>query len=74
MFKFFGYTCRLHSCDMFDTILIMVSRDMINVLFNLFILHNCLHVLLLILIYHSIMGSDLHYGPRKVAQILGILV
>ena len=69
MFNYVGYTCRLHDCDMFDKIAVMDSGDLIKVLFNLLLLHHCFPVLLLILSYHSIFGSDLGSGPEKVAQI-----
>jgi len=65
MFNFVGYTYKLHACDMFDEIPIMASRDLIKVLFNLFLLHHCFPILLLLLSYHSIMGSNLSSRPKK---------
>ena len=71
--NFVVYTCRLHVDDMFDEILGMASRGLIKVLFNLLLLHHCFPSLLLFLSYHSILGSDLGSGPKKVTQILGTL-
>jgi len=73
MFNSIGYTCRLHACDMFDKILVMASRGLIKVLFNLLLLHHCFPIILLLLIYHSILGNDSGFGPEKVAQIPGTL-
>jgi len=50
---------------MFEKILVMASRDMIKVFFNLLILHQCFLVLLLLLSYHSILGSSLGSGHEK---------
>ena len=63
------YTYKLHVDDMFDKIPFMANRGLINVLFNLFILHHCFLVLLLLLIYHSILGSYVGCWPKKVAAI-----
>lgn len=65
------YTCRLHVNDMFHKMPVMASRGLINVLFNLFILLHCFLVLLLLLSYHSILGSDLGCWPKKVLQSWG---
>lgn len=54
---------------MFDEIPGMASRGLIKVLFNLFLLNHCFPILLFLLSYHSILGSDLGFGPKKVAQI-----
>jgi len=54
---------------MFDEMPIMASRVLVKVLFNLILLHHCFSILLLILSYHSILGSDLGSRPEKVAQI-----
>jgi len=54
---------------MFDEIPVMASRDLDMFLFSLFLWHHCLLVLLLVLSYHSILGSVLGYGPENVAQI-----
>jgi len=47
--------------------LVMASRDLVMVLFSLFILHHCFPILLVIKSCHSILGSDLGSGPKKVA-------
>ena len=73
MFNFVCYTCILHVFDMFDEILVMASRCLIKILFNLFLLHHCFPVLLLLISYHYILSSDLGSRPKKVAQILGTL-
>ena len=70
MLKSVVYTCRLHICDMFDEMPIMASRSLVKSLFNYLLLHHCFPVILLFLSYHSILGSDLDFGPEKVAQIL----
>ena len=54
---------------MLDEMPVMASRGLIMVLFKLFILHHWFPILLLILRYHSIMGSDLGSGREKVAQM-----
>ena len=51
---------------MFDKIPGMASRGVIKVLFDLFLLHHCFPILLLISSYHSILGSGLGSGPKKV--------
>lgn len=58
---------------MFNEMPVMASRGLVKVLFNLLLLHHCFHIPLIILSYHSILGSDLGFGPKKVAQILGML-
>lgn len=73
MFNYVGYTYRLHACHMFDEMPVMASRGLIKVFFNLLLLRHCFLALLLLLNYHSIMGSDLGFWPEKVAQILGRL-
>ena len=67
MFNYVGYTCRLHSCDMFDEMPVMASRDLLDFLLNIFLLHHCFPVILLILIHHSIVGNALGSRPKKVA-------
>jgi len=73
MFNYVGYTYRLHSCDMFDEIPVMASRALVELLFNLLLLHHGFPILLLLLSYHSILGSDLGSELEKVAQIPGSL-
>ena len=73
MFNSIGYTYRLHDCDMFEEMPVMAGRDLIMVLINLLLLHHCFHVILLLLSYHSILGSELGSRPKKVAQISGSL-
>ena len=58
---------------MFGEMPVIASRGLVKVLFNLFIWHHCFPILLVILSYHSILGSDLGSGPKKVAKILGSL-
>jgi len=62
---------------MFGEIDVMAGRDLVWVWLrycvSLFLLHHCFLVILLILSYHSIMGSYLGFGLEKVAQILGML-
>ena len=67
MLRYVLYTCRLHIHGMFDEMHVMASRGLVKVLFNLLFLHHYFTIILLILSYHSIMGSDLGSGPRKVA-------
>ena len=67
------YTCRLHVDDMFDEMPVMDSRVLVMILFILLLLHHCFLASLLILSDHSILGSDLGYGPETVPQILGTL-
>jgi len=61
------YICRLHVDNMFDEMPVLASRDLVMILFSLFLLHNCFPVFLLILIYHSILSNGLSSGPEKVA-------
>jgi len=67
MFNSINYTDRFHLYDMFDEMPVMAGRGLIKVLFNLLLLHHCFSILLLLLSYHSIMGNDLGFGPKKVA-------
>jgi len=52
---------------MFDEITVMASGGLVKVLFKLMLLHHCFPVLLLILSYQSILGSELGSGPEKLA-------
>lgn len=71
MFNSIGYTYRLHVYDMFDEILVMATRGLIKVLCSLFVVHRCFPILLLLLSYCSILGSDLGSRPENVVQVLG---
>jgi len=55
---------------MFEKMYVIASRGLIKVLLNILLFHHCFLVFLLPLSYHSILGSDLGSGPKKVAQIL----
>ena len=70
MLRYVVYTYRFNICDMFDKMHVMASRVLVKVLFNLLIFHHCFLVILLLLSYHSILGSDLGSGAKKVAQLL----
>lgn len=61
------YTCRLHVDDIFDEIHVVACRGLVMVLFSLFLLHHYFPLILLILSYHPILGSDLGSWPKKVA-------
>jgi len=52
---------------MFDEITVMASGGLVKVLFKLMLLHHFFPVLLLILSYQSILGSELGFGPEKLA-------
>jgi len=52
---------------MFDEMPVMASRGLAMVLLNLLLLHHCFPILLPILSYHSILGSDLVSRSEKVA-------
>ena len=43
----------------------MASRGLVMVLFNLLLLHHCFPIFLMISSYHSIIGSGLGAGPKK---------
>ena len=50
---------------MFDEMLIMASKGLVKVLFNLFLLYHCFPVILLVLSYHSIVGNGLGFRPKS---------
>ena len=52
---------------MFDEIPDMASRGLVMVLLSLLLVHHCFFVFLMISSYHSIMGTGLGSGPKKVA-------
>jgi len=52
---------------MFDEIHVMASKGLVMVLFSLLILHPCFLVFLPILTDHSILGSVLGIGLKKMA-------
>jgi len=55
---------------MFYEIPVMASRGLVMVLFNLLLFHPCFLVFLPALSDHSILGSVVGSGTKKVAQIL----
>jgi len=64
MCNYLVYTYSLHVDNMFEEMPVMASRGPHMFLFNLFLLHHCLPVLLPVLSYHSILGSVVVYGPK----------
>jgi len=52
---------------MFDEMLVMAIKSLVNILINLLLLHHCFPVLYLILSFHSIIDSGLGSRPEKVA-------
>jgi len=67
------YTYRLHVGDMFDEMLIVASRGLVKDLLKYLLYHHCFPVILLLLRYHFILGSDLGSGLEKEVQIPGML-
>lgn len=51
---------------MFDEMLVVARRGLVKGLLNYFLLHNFFPDTLMFWKYHSIMGSDLGFGPQKV--------
>ena len=70
MIKYVVYTCRFNVCDMFDKTFVMSSRGMDEFLLMWLLSYHCHIVIEHPLSFHEVMGSDLGFGPEKVAQIM----